>query len=507
MRDMSTTDSFAGTILLDHLTTSLSVQPFLDREAVLERAGTIAALAAESDKMCLTAALKLGAALPDLSTLTQRFEGLSSLLIDSKTIAATTRLEGVADDIAALGTGFATERETLSALIALNHVLSLRIEEIARNIRFLVSMGSNVKVEITSINAADQRLVGFVESLKQLTEQSQKTLKAFQATQQRLIEQLHDALKAQSYFAVTHQTSLLTAAAEIQTILEALSGRREIVARVAEQIGGMTGRIGRQIGDSIVALRVGDNTRQRLEHVGQALTLATDIDGGTGPHNLGSADDERRRTLVTQIVQIQARQLDSIAGDFPAKIHTIDALLRAISEACRSLLDVSDELVASSTRDARNYVVELERKLAFARDLIDRSSHSRRIVDETAELVVEGVGELDEFAKQVASMAIDMTIIGTNAIVTAHRFGSRGAALSVIAQHLRSHALLVDDEVARIKPILTDVLKSGKRFASGRRMQNASSMGEMAIGITEALIAFKAADAAVSASAQGCAST
>ena len=65
-------------------------------------------------------------------------------------------------------------------------------------------------------------------------------------------------------------------------------------------------------------------------------------------------------------------------------------------------------------------------------------------------------------------------------------------------RHLRSHALLVADEVTRIKPVLVDVLQSGDRFASGRRRQNASSMAQMATCMTDALAAFRSADASVS---------
>ena len=469
-----------------------------DRAGLLEQAASIAALAVRSDAMCLKAALKLGAAVPDLLTLSQRFEALSSLLIEGESLAATGRLETVASEIVLIGSGLAIERETLLNLISLNHVLSIRIEEIARNIRFLVSVVANVKIEIACIGTTDLRLAGFVDNLKQLTDQSQDILETFQSTQNRLIKQLRDALKALSLFESTHQARLLAAAAEIQTILEALSGRRKVVARLAEEIGGMTRRIGTQIGHSIVALQVGDSTRQRLEHVDEALVLAASLDEGAVPEAVGPADDDRRCTLITQIMTIQSQQLESVVAEFPVEIRTIEALLQGIIEACQALLGTSDDLCASSAGDARSYIVELDRKLAFTHDLINQSGQSRKVVDEAAEHVVASVAELEALAKHVATMAIDMTIIGTNAMVTSYRFGSRGAALSVIAQHLRSHALLVADEVTRIQPILVDVLQSGDRFASGRRRQNASSMGQMAACMTESLGVFRNADASVS---------
>ena len=154
MNETCATTSFDGTTVPDP-TVALSTSSLADRKGLLAQGTSIAALAARTDAMCLTAALKLGAAVPDLVTLSQRFEALSSLLIEGESLAATRGLEGVASDIAMVGTGLAAERETLLNLISLNHVLSIRIEEIARNIRFLVSVVANVKIEIVSIGTTE----------------------------------------------------------------------------------------------------------------------------------------------------------------------------------------------------------------------------------------------------------------------------------------------------------------------------------------------------------------
>ncbi len=472
-------------------------------DGLLEQASAIAAAAGRSDEMCLNAASQLGAAMPDLESLSKRFQVLSSLLTEGESLAATERLQRVAEEISGMGNGLVAERQTLLELITLNGALAARIEEVTRNIRFVVAIVANVKIEIATIDRENLRLASFVDDLTRLTEQSQRTLSDFESTQRRLVKQLRDALRVQKEFEATQQGQLLTACTEIQAILDTLSARRRFVGGLAGEIGVMTSRINSQIGASIVALQVGDSARQRLEHVGEALALAAAIDGGVAPEVIGEVDEARRCTLVSQIVRIQIGQLEHVTADFPAEIGTVETLLREIAQACACLLEASEQFGSSQEQGSDIDVAQLEKKLASARDLVNQSRRSRQIVDETADHVARSVAQLEGLAKKVASMALDMTIVGTNAVVTSHRFGTRGAALSVIAQHLRAHALHVADELARIRPILADVLRSGASFASSRQGQDASSMGEASAGMTQALETFHRADRSVTEVREG----
>ena len=159
----------------------------------------------------------------------------------------------------------------------------------------------------------------------------------------------------------------------------------------------------------------------------------------------------------------------------------------------------SDDLIGSNGVGAtRSFLGDLEQKLEIARSLIERCRESRLLVDATAEAVIATVVDLKRPIADIASMAIDMTIIGTNAIVTAYRLGSRGEALSVLAQHLRSNALQIADGVTALHPALGEVLQSAERFVASRKGQDAASLADLGARMASALTSFQGADTALS---------
>ena len=361
MNEMSTAVRFEDPFPTDAPAMANS-DDLVEWDGLLEQASAIAAAAGRSDEMCLNAASQLGAAMPDLESLTKRFQMLSSLLTEGESLAATERLQRVAEEISGMGNGLAAERQTLLELITLNGALAARIEEVTRNIRFVVAIVANVKIEIATIDRENLRLASFVDDLTRLTEQSQRTLSDFETTQHRLVEQLRDALRVQKDFEATQQGRLLTACTEIQAILDTLSTRRRFVGGLAGEIGVMTSRINSQIGASIVALQVGDSTRQRLEHVGEALALAVAIDGGAAPEVIGEVDEARRCTLGVTDRAHPDRAARTRDGGLSLRDRTVETMLREIARACACLVEASEQFGSSQEQGCDGDVAQLEGK-------------------------------------------------------------------------------------------------------------------------------------------------
>ncbi len=456
------------------------------------------ALAARCDAMCLTAGVQLGDAVPGLYDLSSQFASLSEMLVNEGGAKPAETLETVAHDLLATGTALAQEREAVAAVITLNAVLTRRIGDLADNVRFLSSVVSNVKIEIATINEGELRLEGFADNLKQLASKSEQTVTAFQATHQTLIKQLQWTAKAQSAFVSLHGAKFATASQEISSSLGAVSDRRQTIASVAGQIGGLTQQIGAQIAQCVVALQIGDSTRQRLEHAAEALAIAADV--ASEPMFEGEPIDDtpgRRDRIVAGICGLAAIQTDEATTEFAREVGTVAYLIEQITTAALALTERGQALGSTPGATTGSFLADLESKLASASDLIEECGHSRKLVDDTGERVIASVLGLQDLATNVAAMATDMMIIGTNAVVTSYRLGTKGIPLSVIAQHLRNHAVRVTDAVKLVSPALDKVMEAAKQFTSAREGQDAGSMEEMALRITEALAAFKAGDAAV----------
>ncbi|MDR3463460.1 MAG: hypothetical protein P4L76_14205 [Beijerinckiaceae bacterium] len=455
------------------------------------------------DKMCFDAGGRLSEAVPGLHNLSSHFESLSAMLNGEEIATATEHLERVAADVEALGHGLTSEYGLLNDLISLNHLLSRHIVDLDDDVRFLGAMVSYVKIELAAIDNEGQRLEGFSESLEELASTTKNTLDKFRDAHETLLFQLRKTATAQSSFLDLNQTKLVSVAREIDTSLDILSGRRKAISGIALEIGTTAQNIGMRIGQSVVALQIGDSARQRIEHVEEALSIAEDFSGGGDSAGLlaafqGNASDDDRYLVLARICNLQSLQLAGTAREFTPEISKISSLLAQILDSVGGLGQRSEDLFGSQDHSSHSFLGDLEQKLEAAHQLIDQCEQSRATVDETAAEVVSTIVALERLAVKVAAMAIDMTIIGTNAIVAAHRLGTRGAALSVIAQHLRGHAIRIADGVKQLKPALVGVLKAANDFANARKGQDAASMAILATGMNAALASFKSCASSVS---------
>ena len=461
-------------------------------------------VAIRCDAMCLTAGTHLANAVPGVSELSGQFSSLCTMLEGENVLAATRDLEEIAASVVAIGQALGSERETLGQLTKLNGALSRRIADVFTDVRLLSAMVSSVKIELASIDQEGERLEGFATNLEMLAKRARDMLVGFRDTHNTLMEHLRKTVTAQSAFESANQVKLSQVASDIVTSLAVVSERRAFIATMASEIGGSTQRIGMQIGRTVVALQAGDMTRQRLEHVGHALKIASALALAAPLDNLKvpPLDDTNaalRQAISMRLCALQAKQIAGAGDDFASDISTIGLLLAQVVETKESLLRRSDDLIGSNgVGNAQSFLGDLEQKLVVARALIDRCRESRVLVDATAETVIATVIDLKEPIADIASMAIDMTIIGTNAIVTAYRLGSRGEALSVLAQHLRSNALQIADGVTALHPALGEVLQSAERFVASRKGQDAAALGTLGTRMETALGAFQAADAALS---------
>lgn len=462
----------------------------------------LSVLSRRCDAMCFDAGACLSEAVPGLGQLSAHFEALSVMLEGEDLAAASAALEGVARGVAAIGNGLTSEQDALQNLIDLNHSLHRHISNVDDDVRFLGAMVSYVKIELASIDQQGERLEGFSLSLEELATRTQRTLKNFQTAHKTLLSQLMQTAHVQSSFLVSHQTKLVSGAKEVDLSLEILAARRKAISEVAAEIGQMAQQISMQIAQSVVALQIGDNSRQRIEHIGDALMLAKDFLCGAPVGGLDEVfgrphTDEDGFRVAVRVGDLESLQLNDTAREFALEMATIQSLLEQIAHSVKALAARSDDLFGSRDRASESFLGDLEQKLEVARQLIDQCEQSRAAVDQTAEAVVETIMSLEGLAASVAAMAVDMTIVGTNAIVASHRLGNRGTALSVIAQHLRSHAIRIAEGVKSLKPVLAKVLESAKMFAVARKGQDAATMAVLAASIHDALPLFNSCAIAV----------
>jgi len=338
---------------------------------------------------------------------------------------------------------------------------------------------------------------GFVEGLHQLAERAQQAVGQYRLTHGRLYELLHVSGEAQKRFQESHQNRLLSIAGEIAASVAALGDRRrETVASLAE-IGARSQRVGAQIGQCVVALQVGDSTCQRIEHVRRALHLAAEgLESGVEDCAWAASgaplDCEARKAVVVAICRLQSRQLDAALDEFTGDMDKIAAALRGLLADSEELATRDRALFGSGGADGDSFLETLERRLQSARAIMKECRQARATIDSAAATVSATMADLDQRTANLSEIIIDVTMIGTNALLKSSRLGDRGKGLSVIAQELRSYAAKIVEGVEALPAALREVAAFVERFTEHGRARGADHLSALDGRMLGAIEPFKA---------------
>jgi hypothetical protein len=452
---------------------------------------------APCERTCLDVGARLGDAIPGLGDLAGLFEMLSQSLESEELRNAGVDLQTVAGQIEATADELTGESAALTDLVALNRAIAERIASLLENGRTIAMLVFNVKIEAASLSDTGEDMRGFVEGLHQLARSAHQALDQYRLTHGKLYDLLLASSDAQKLFQESHQGRLRSIASEIAASVAAVADRRRETAGALLEIGAQSQRVGAQIGQCVMALQVGDSTCQRIEHARQALHLAAQgLEAGATDEMWGelggAADGETRQATVAGICRLQSRQLGAALGDFTDEMDTIATALQGLLADSDELAKRDRALFGSGGGGGDSFLETLERRLEAARAIMDECRRARAIVDRAAAAVGATMADLEQRTANLSEIIIDVTMIGTNALLKSSRLGDRGKGLSVIAQELRSYAAKIVEGVEELPGALREVAAFVARFSEAARARGAERLTALDERMLCAIESFKA---------------
>ena len=478
--------------------TNAAMGPGMPEPAVLRQtADAISRTFAPCERSCLDVGARLGDAIPVLSDLSGLFQELSLSLEGEQLRAAGFDLQTVSDQIEATAKDLSGESEALADLVALNQAIAERIANLSESGRTISMLVFNVKIEAASLSGLGEDMRGFVEGLHQLAERAQQALNQYRLTHGKLYDLLHVSSEAQKRFQDSHQSRLLSIAGEIAGSVAAVGDRRRETAGALSEIGARSQRVGAQIGQCVMALQVGDSTCQRIEHVRRALHLAAQGLECEAADDAWAAfgadlDRETRNAAVAGICRLQSRQLGAALDDFADEMDTIAGALQGLLADSDELATRDRTLFGSGGEGGDSFLETLEHRLESARAIMRECRQARAVVDGAAATVSATMADLDQRTANLSEIIIDVTMIGTNALLKSSRLGDRGKGLSVIAQELRSYAAKIVEGVEELPAALREVAAFVERFAERGRVRGADHLSALDERMLSAIEPFKA---------------
>ena len=189
---------------------------------------------------------------------------------------------------------------------------------------------------------------------------------------------------------------------------------------------------------------------------------------------------------------MQSRQLDAALADFASEMETIAAALQGLLADADELATRERALFGSAGGGGDSFLETLDHRLEAARVIMEECRQARVVVDSAAATVGATMADLDRRTANLSEIIIDVTMIGTNALLKSSRLGDRGKGLSVIAQELRSYAAKIVEGVEALPTALREVAAFVERFAERGRVRGADHLNALDERMLSAIEPFKA---------------
>lgn len=435
------------------------------------------------EQVFLDAGTHLASAVDVLRDLTDGFSTIANRMNDDDSTAAFASLETISGQLGRLGEGTQASQgrlETMQAEVSALEVRILRLRKVIGEVRLLAI---NAKVEAAHISARDVDFTVFTQEIGRLAGMADEGLGLLAGELAGLVASLAAARAGLAAFGRDYGRSLAAVSDRLGSGLKAVERRRKDSAESIRAVGDLSRHMAGQVAQAVEALQVGDITRQRAEHVREALTTLLDILGDVSlsvTQDGAQLSPAQRIVLTGAVCRLQAAQATQGGEDLRRELSRMDGNLHNLAADIASLPERCNAVYGSGSRSS--FLQELGREFEEAHQLLRRYAEARAGVEEVVSSISNVVAGMVRHVEAIGGIEADMRVMGLNATFKCARLGGQGRSLSVIAQELRGYSNRTAEDGSAIMAGLQHLIASAGAMRDGERMghQAANLEGEMA---------------------------
>ena len=431
--------------------------------------------AASIESAFLAAGDGLGQGLESFEALEGRLSALTVELSEEAMADAMRSLGEVAAELVHISDRLPVDGATLAELVECNGSVEARLQGLMEKMRMMFTLARAARIEAASVDQSSVDFVHFTLEIMALTRSVQDDIGVSARGQVKLAGLLQAALQAQSAFEHHHRQRLLDLAGELTGAVAILTQRQAAGAGVMQQLSVRSRRIGDAVRTAIMALQMGDTTRQRLEHVDEGLRIALD-----------HAGTEQGADLVPCLGGLLAFLLADAARDFASDAGQIDGAFAALLEDAGQLVDLGRDCEGQGGAGSASALDAVGDRVTRAMAHIGECETARSGVDDTIRRLREQLADVDGAVTKVSTVIADIVLIGVNAGLRAGRLGEAGRSLVVIAQELKSLATGIAEDAKVLLVLLSKLGTVAARLDRGKEAEVGSAAHAMA-GVLEGL--------------------
>jgi methyl-accepting chemotaxis protein len=351
-------------------------------------------------------------------------------------------------------------RETLSRITSLLDQASHPLESFQKMTKALRMLGISTKIEssrLGDMGAGFQTLAQDVGKLSQLVSEKSANILGHR---QVLASMINDNLRLLQTSESAQETKLGGVLANTSRSLEELKDVNTRCSTFGAMISSISGDVSGDINEVVSSLQMHDMTRQKIEHVVEALKLLL---GDIAECSSNSADGVFRKKLVIEagdVCELQSAQLQHATSDLCNAVASIAGNLRDVAgkQSAMAAETLSTTGVADSA--GGSFVDIIRSGLATVTGVLAACSQSDREMSATLRRVAETMQEITGFVGDIEEIGSEIDLIALNSQIKAAHTGKEGAALGVLAEAIKRLSVDAINQTAAVSEILMQINSS-----------------------------------------------
>ena len=364
-----------------------------------------------------------------LNDISAAHEGMPAELGGEAFRQVSLRLEAIRDEVMAMGASHSGGKTPIAQLHSMAAAVASPLQDLSRAAATIEIITTNARIVAADLGGQQGEFAVFTTDMGELGRLVDRVVGEFTRAYARLMESLGVAEQANSAFAVRHGETLRRIAGQMGAHLESVKMHRERGAAKAAEHSNLTGQIAARVGTAVSALQIGDITRQRIEHVEEALNALVEQEASAGE----AAFDEK---TVAIVCRLQAGQLAETVDDFDGQVTELAETLRRLAEdakvALRDNSQESEALLATSG----SALVAMTQELGLIGTLFEDFEHTRTGLEHAAGQAAHAMSDMVQRLDAIRDVQQRIRLLSLNTAIRCSQLGERGSALKVVAGFL-----------------------------------------------------------------------
>lgn len=448
------------------------------RETIVEVMQSLKSIAAMTDRKFVAVGECLTPAIAILERISAVCEGLGARLASDELRQATANLTRAASQVSEYASSLRSQRAFISDLKTALAAIRGHTLQMQQTMSFVAILVKNGKIQAANVDKTDIDFSVFTKDAERIVTLAGESLAQLDRDLIELNAQLQAADRSYGDFEKQQSGAIDNIPRWLAASVDSAAAHGEKAAKAAITINERSRDVSQKVGAIVVALQIGDTTRQRIEHVEHALGCLSrgfvEAAGGNRSAYWDSLSEDEWAFVVAEICRLEIAQLVHAAEEFERDIARVIGALKGLVTDARAILNRTRDAYGASDRQRATFLMELQENVGRALDLLRGVRDAREDAHRVVGSVLKAVMRSANHVESVKTLEIDLRLLGLNMTFKCNHLVERGRALSTIAQELRVCADRTTDDAQTIAEALDSVTK----IAEGSAIRRTNAEGD-----------------------------